>query len=139
MPRSPGGGLANARQGRVAVAQEGQLLLAPRKGDKLGAALCFFSLSFSAACLISFGLGVSGPRCFEKNGDGAEGLLGALCRCRELEDAGGGGEPGGLRMLHGVFHGASQASLQGFRAPATSGHRLFLLRQDPRVGLGGAV
>ena len=44
----------------------------------------------------------------------------------------GGGEPGGLRMLHGVFHGASQASLQGFRAPATSGHRLFLLRQDPR-------
>ena len=48
--------------------------------------LFVFSL-FSAACLISSVLGVSGPRCFEMNGEGAEGLLGALCRCRELEDA----------------------------------------------------
>ena len=71
----------------MARAQEGQLLLAPRKGAKLGAALRFSSLSFSAACLVSSVLGVSGPRCFDENGDGAEGLLGALCRCRELEDA----------------------------------------------------
>ena len=49
-----------------------------------------FSPSFSAACLVSSVLGVSGPRCFWENGEGAEGLLGALCRCRELEDAGGG-------------------------------------------------
>ena len=88
MPKSPGGGLGNARQGRVvARAQEGQLRQAPRTGAKLGAAFRFFSLSFSAACLISSVLGVSGPRCFEMNGEGAEGLLGALCRCRELEDA----------------------------------------------------
>ena len=86
MQKSPSGGLANARQGRVAVAQEGQLRWAPRTGAKLGAALRFFSLSFSAACLISSVLGVSGPRCFEEHGEGAEGLLGALCRCRELED-----------------------------------------------------
>ena len=86
MQKSPSGGLANARQGRVAVAQEGRLLFAPRKGAKLGAALRFFSLSFSAACLVSSVLGVSGPRCFEENGDGAEALLGALGRCRELQD-----------------------------------------------------
>ena len=47
--------------------------------------LFVFSL-FSAACLISSVLGVSGPRCFDEHGEGAEGLLGALCRCRELED-----------------------------------------------------
>ena len=27
-----------------------------------------------------------GPRCFIDHGEGAEGLLGALCRCRELQD-----------------------------------------------------
>ena len=28
----------------------------------------------------------NGPRCFENNGEGREGLLGALARCRELEE-----------------------------------------------------
>ena len=74
-----------------------------------------FSPSFSAACLVSSVLGVSGPRCFWENGEGAEGLLGALCRCRELEDAGGGGgEPGASRSVsRGVAGEPVFAGLQG--------------------------
>ena len=56
------------------------------RGAKLAFALCLF-VSFFLLRAASPPLHAPGPRCFKENGEGAEGLMGALGRCRELEDA----------------------------------------------------
>ena len=56
------------------------------------------------------------------NGEGAEGLLGALCRCRELEDAGGAGEPGGLEVQDASW--SASRGVAGERLCRASGPRL---------------
>ena len=54
LPKSPGGGLAAARNGRVAGLEEGRLHRAPRKGGaKLAGALCLFVSFFCSEGLVS--------------------------------------------------------------------------------------
>ena len=85
--KSPGGGLAAARQGRVAGTEEGRLrTAASERGAKLAGALCLFVSFFCCGPHLP-SPPRPGPRCFYENGKGAAELLGALGRCRELEDA----------------------------------------------------